>query len=79
MEYSVGDISGYAEQAGCLAHRETQPRHLPILSVHTHRKRRAVQRGRSVGVAELNAVVRSDNPLESRIHAIIDGSILNRS
>jgi GT2 family glycosyltransferase len=45
----------------------------------TLRKRREVQRARRVGLRELNAVVRADYPLESRILAFIDGAILNRS
>jgi hypothetical protein len=45
VEHSVSDIKGYAEQSGSLAHREMQPRHLPVLSVHTHRKRRHSFRG----------------------------------
>jgi GT2 family glycosyltransferase len=44
----------------------------------TLRKRRAVQRSRRVGMGYLNGVVRADYPLESRILAFIDGSILNR-
>jgi hypothetical protein len=40
MEHSVGDIKSYAEQSGSLARRKTQPRHLPVLSVHTYRERR---------------------------------------
>ena len=46
---------------------------------HTLRKRRAVQRSRRVGMGYLNAVVRADYPLESRILAWVDGAILNRS
>jgi hypothetical protein len=45
----------------------------------TLRKRREVQRSRSVGLDYLNGVVRRDYPLESRILAFIDGAILNRS
>jgi GT2 family glycosyltransferase len=45
----------------------------------TLRKRRAVQRGRRVGLEELNAIVRADYPLESRVLAFIDAAILNRS
>lgn len=45
----------------------------------TLRKRRAVQRARRVDLAQLDGVVRSDYPLESRILAFIDGAILNRN
>jgi hypothetical protein len=44
----------------------------------TLRKRRVVQRSRRVGLEQLDAVVRSDYPLESRILGFIDGAILNR-
>jgi GT2 family glycosyltransferase len=44
----------------------------------TLRKRRAIQGNRAVGLSYLNGIVRADYPLESRILAFIDASILNR-
>jgi hypothetical protein len=40
VKYCIGDIMCDAEQSRSLAHSETQPRHLPVLSVHAHRQRR---------------------------------------
>jgi hypothetical protein len=39
VEHGVGDIRVYAEQSSGLEHRETQPRHLPELSLHTYCER----------------------------------------